>query len=156
MKRRLVLILILLLISVAGYAQSLKGKTMYVSVKSAPVKSSSGFFADTKGTLSYGDSVTVTQEKDKWVEIKATKSALTGWTASANLTTKRITASGGASASADELALAGKGFSAEVEKSYRQGSDLDYADIDAMEKLNVPDGTLRSFITEGRLSAGGN
>ena len=154
MKRCLGLLFLLLLIFTNAHAQSLVGKTMYLSVKTAPVKSSAGIFASTVGTLTYGESVTVIQQKNNRVEIKASGSSLTGWTSAGNLTAKRITSSGGASASADELALAGKGFSAEVEKSYRQDSSLNYADIDAMESQSVTDSRLRKFITDGHLAGG--
>ena len=154
MKRFFWLVPIFLLFAAGVYAQSLKGKTVYLNVKTAPVKSSAGVFADTVGNLSYGDSVTVLQQKDNWAEVKATQSSLTGWTSAGNLTTKRIIASGGASASADELALAGKGFNAEVEKSYRQDDSLNYKDVDAMESSSLPDDKLHEFIVNGRLKGG--
>jgi hypothetical protein len=73
--------------------------------------------------------------------------------AAANLSTRRVVSSAtSASASTDELALAGKGFSEEVERSYRAEGELDYDSIDKMEESVVSTGELRSFIVEGRLA----
>jgi hypothetical protein len=139
-------------------AQNTGGRIMYVSIKAVELKSSTGFFADTLGILEYGDQVTVLRESGRWVEVRPAKNAsLTGWTASANLTTKRIVSSSGrTSASAEELALAGKGFSEEVEHSYRQDAVVSYAEIDAMEAQNIPKWELYDFLKEGHLSAGDN
>ena len=107
-------------------AQSLTGKTMYVTAKTIEIKSSTAFFAETLGTLSYGDPVTVLQEYGKWLQIRSSdQSEVSGWVAAASLTTKRIIVSAGTtSASANEIALAGKGFNQEVENAYRQNGTL--------------------------------
>jgi uncharacterized protein YgiM (DUF1202 family) len=120
------------------------------------LKVSAGFFAAARGILEYGDQVTVLQEDGKWVEVRPVKQpSMTGWIASANLTNKRIiTTSGGTSASASELALAGKGFSEEVEQSYRQDNAVNYAEIDALEAQGVPKEDLYGFLREGRLNLG--
>lgn len=156
MKRLIVCTLLGILITGGAAAQSLRGKTMYVAVKSAALKSSTGFFASTRGTLQMGDVVAVLQEKGKWVEVRSTaRSSLSGWMASASLTAKRIVASGNStSASAGELALAGKGFNQEVENAYKQNGALDYGPIDVMEAQSVPTEELYNFIVEGRLAGG--
>jgi SH3-like domain-containing protein len=133
-------------------AQSLRGKTLYVAIKSAALKSSTGFFAGTRATLKLGDSVTVLQEKGKWVEVRA--QAGSGWIASSSLTSKRIIASGATSASAGEIALAGKGFNQEVENAYKQSGTLNYAAIDAIEAQTTPADVLQRFLEEGRLAMG--
>lgn len=129
---------------------------MYVQVKSAPLKSSTGFFARTQGTVYYGDQITVLAVNGKWAQVQPMASrSQSGWVASANLTSKRIIAQGDTrSASARELALAGKGFSEEVERQYKAGNNLNYAPVDYMERLNIPDEALLSFIEEGRLRKG--
>jgi hypothetical protein len=141
----------------AGYlcAQSLTGRTMYVTAKTIEIKKSTAFFADTLGTLSYGDPVSVLQENGKWVRIQSLKPPLIGgWVAAANLTTKRILAGSSTSASANEIALAGKGFNQEVENAYKQNGALDYSAIDAMEAIQIPNRELFRFIQEGHLVRG--
>jgi uncharacterized protein YgiM (DUF1202 family) len=129
---------------------------MYVTIKNAELKSSTAFFAETRGILRYGDPVTVLNEYGKWVEVQANmEPSLRGWIASANLTTKRIlTSSASSSASADELALAGKGFSQEVENSYKQNGNLNYEALDMLEAQTISNQDLFSFLLEGRLARG--
>jgi hypothetical protein len=137
-------------------AQSLAGRTMYVIAKTIAVKSSTNFFADTLGTLPYGAPVSVQQEYGKWVKISSVEPpVISGWVAATSLTTKRIIAAAGkTSASANEIALAGKGFNQEVENAYKQSGDLNYAAIDTMEAIQIPNRQLFSFLQEGRLTRG--
>jgi hypothetical protein len=155
--KRLVIFWIVCLLAAAGVAgQSLTGKTLYVSTKTAQVKASTGFFARARGTLAYGDAVMVVREQGAWVEIRsAAPSSISGWMKSAGLTARRITAGGSsASASASELALAGKGFNEEVEKSYQDGNKLDYSVINSMEAAEVSEDALYAFLEEGHLVTG--
>jgi hypothetical protein len=156
MKGRIIFIIIGLAAIGGLGAQSLQGRTLYVAVKSAEIKASTGLLAATLGTPEYGDQVTVLGESGKWVEVRWTKRpSLTGWMHSSNLTTRRIiSAGGGASASAEELALAGKGFSQEVENSYKADTALNYAGIDAMEAQRVSEREIYDFLVEGHLVRG--
>jgi uncharacterized protein YgiM (DUF1202 family) len=157
MKRTIIVCGLLVCIAIAASAQvAKKGGTMYAAAKSVALKSSTGFFASTRGTLSYGDQVTVLQVSGKWVEVRSvSNSSLSGWTASANLSSKRITAAGNASsASAREVALAGKGFNQEVENSYKAKGSLNYADVDKTERITVSQNDLESFLVDGRLKKG--
>ncbi|MDR1410860.1 MAG: hypothetical protein LBI91_01495 [Spirochaetaceae bacterium] len=149
---------ILISATAALYSQS-GNRVMYVATRNAELKSSTGFFADTVITLQYGDQVTVVRENGKWMEVKpARRPSVSGWILSNSLTSKRIISSGsGTSASADELALAGKGFSEEVEQAYKRRGGVsaeNYAAIDAMEALAVSRQDLYNFLVEGRLNTG--
>lgn len=156
MKRLILFTVLSLFMAGALSAQSLIGRTMYVTGKTIEVKSSTAFFSDTLGTLSYGDPVAVLQQYGKWVQIRSLEPpVLSGWVAAASLTTKRILVSAGTtSASANEIALAGKGFNQEVENVYRQNGTLNYDAIDAMEAIQIPNRQLFTFLQEGRLARG--
>jgi hypothetical protein len=156
MRRYFFFLIFALWAAAGGAAQSLQGKTMYVSTKTAPVKTSTGFFAGTRGTLRYGDQVTVLRDQGAWVEVRTvSRTPINGWMKSAGLTTRRITAgSGSTSASASELALAGKGFNEDVERSYQDSSGLDYSLIDQMESQVVSEDELYTFLMEGHLVTG--
>jgi hypothetical protein len=155
-----ILILLCLVSFVTGFAaaQILAGGTLYVSVKTLTLKSGTGFFASSKGTLNYGDRVTVIRINGKFAEIRsAANSSLNGWTAIANLSTKQIVSGSSSTASAREVALAGKGFSQEVENSYKdQKNNLNYADVDRTEAITVREEDLKKFLEEGRLNMGDN
>ncbi|MDR0402640.1 MAG: hypothetical protein LBH35_03520 [Treponema sp.] len=150
--KRIFFILLLCLTVSAVFAQR-RGETMYVAVRSVPLKASTGFFARTVGNLTYGAQVTVLAVNGKWAQLRS--GSLTGWTASSNLTSKRVVAQGDTrSASASEMAMAGKGFSEEVEREYKTGKDLNYGAVDDLEKVTVADGDLLGFIDEGHLARG--
>jgi uncharacterized protein YgiM (DUF1202 family) len=143
-------------LTAAGIFAQKAGDTLYVNVNSAALKSSTGFFASTAGTVRYGDAVRVLAVNGKkWVQVR-TNSNITGWIASSSLTTKRIsTQANAANASAREIALAGKGFSPEVEAEYKKtGGTLNYSAVDAMENVNISDRDLLTFIEEGHLARG--
>ena len=153
--KRIIFAAVFCLCIAGGIFGQKKGDTFYVAVQSASLKSSTGFFARTTGTLRYGEQVSVLAVSGKWAQVRSTGGSLSGWTSSANLTAKRIVAQGdNRSASAKELALAGKGFSQDVERQYKTGKDLNYGAVDALEKVTVSDQDLLIFIEEGHLSTG--
>lgn len=156
MKRFLCSLLLLVVLLPLTAAVSKVGKKMYVAVDTVAVKDSSGFFAKEMGTAHYGDIVVVLKEKEKWLEVKLTSSEIQGWIPSAALTSKKILQTSGrrASASAKELSLAGKGFSQEVENSYKELKQVDYEIIDQLEKITVDQDALYQFLIEGELNTG--
>ena len=156
MKKFFIVFCLILFITGYAAAQVARGGTLYVSVKSVALKSSSGFFASTRGTLNLGDRVIVIQVNGKFVEVRsAANSSLTGWTAATNFSTKQVVAGTSSTATAREVALAGKGFNQEVEQSYKnQQRNLNYADVDRVEAIRFNEDDLKKFLEEGRLSMG--
>jgi len=136
-------------------AQANPGGTMYVAVKTVTLKSGTGFFATNRGDLNYGDRVTVVQVNGRFVEVRNAAN-VTGWTPTANLSARQVVAGTSSTATAREVALAGKGFNQEVETSYRAQGNLNYADVDRVEAITVRENDLRRFLEEGRLSMGEN
>jgi uncharacterized protein YgiM (DUF1202 family) len=153
LKRIVILACMTALLASAAAAQFKEGQTVYVTAKSLPVKSGTGFFARTLGTLKYGDPVTVVRTNGKWTEIRSAVQ-INGWVTQVNLSAKRVTASGGTTASSKEVAMAGKGFSEEVENAYKGSHAVDFGVVDAVESNEVGDDELLAFIEEGRLSMG--
>lgn len=154
MKKILLLCAMVVLASGALFAQFKTGSSAWISSKTAELKSSTGFFSSAKGTLQMGDEVTVLQVSGNWVEVRSKANAsLDGWTAISNLSTRRIVASG-AGASASEIALAGKGFSKEVEDAYKGTGNYNFDDVDKTEAITVARDDLFKFVTDGRLNAG--
>ena len=106
MKKKVLLLFVLtLLFSGALFAQIKSGSSAWVSSKTVDLKSSTGFFASTVGKLALGDEVSVLQISGSKAEVRSvTNSNLRGWTATSNLSARRIVASGtGASASESPL-----------------------------------------------------
>jgi hypothetical protein len=54
--------------------------------------------------------------------------------------------------SSDEVALAGKGFTPEIENTYRsKHPEMNFAQVDKIESFTVPPAKLQTFIKEGDL-----
>jgi len=158
MKKNLVMLCLGLFVAVSAIqAQARKGGTMYVNAKNIELKSDTGFFASARGRLDYGAVVTVLQINGKWAEVRSTAaSSVSGWTALANLSAKKIVPGTGSSgATASEVALAGKGFNQEIENTYKADGRLNYADVDRTEAQKVSKQELYDFIVEGHLFQGG-
>jgi len=154
MKKLLVFSVLILLASGTLFAQIKKGDTVWISSKSADLKSSTGFFANTTGSLQMGTKVTVLQVNGNWAQVSSTANAsMSGWTALSNLSSRQIVSSG-TGASASEIALAGKGFNQEVENSYKANGSLDYTGVDKTEAIKVSRDELYKFVTDGRLITG--
>ena len=154
MKKMFVLLAMFLLVSGTLFAQISRGGTAWVSSRTAALRTSTWFFAGTRGTLEMGDQVSVLQVSGNWAEVRsAANASLSGWTSVSNLSARRIVATG-AGATPTELALAGKGFDRDVENAFRAGEDLNYADVDRTEAITVSMEELFAFITEGRLFTG--
>lgn len=155
MKKIIIMICLCACAATFAFAQAKAGGTMYVAVKKMDLKSSTGFFAKTQATLEYGAQVTVIKIDGKWAQVRsASNASQTGWTATANLTAKRVVAGASATASAQEVALAGKGFNQEVENAYKSDGKLNYDDVDKTEQVQVSPEELEKFIREGQLSMG--
>ena len=138
-------------VAMTAGAQS-AGTTLYVAAKTVEVKNSSGFFARVLGTLSLGETVTLQQNQGKWVVIRST-SGLQGWAPADAFSTRRVSQSG-AGVSASEFALAGKGFSDDLESLLRSSGELNYSGVDAMESRVISLEELRTFLRDGRLAGG--
>jgi uncharacterized protein YgiM (DUF1202 family) len=155
MKRCVFILCLILFVTGFASAQVKAGGTLYVSVKTLTLKSGTGISAAGRGTLNYGDKVTVIKIDGKFAEIKsAVTPSLTGWTATANLSAKQVVSSNANATSAKEVALAGKGFNQEVENAYKSKGKVNYADVDKVETQSVKDADLRKFLEDGRLAMG--
>jgi len=134
------------------------GKAFYVAVKTVTLKTGTGAFAENVkgGTLNYGAKVTQIKVDGNYMEVKSADNPLvTGWVTTASLTAKQVVAGGAASTTtAKEVALAGKGFSQEAEKSLSQKKELNYADVDRVEKIVVREKDVEKFLKEGDLKMG--
>jgi uncharacterized protein YgiM (DUF1202 family) len=145
------------LFSLALAAATSYAAQMSVQVKEGVLRSKPSFLGSPSGTVAYGDRVDVLASQGDWRQVRAASGA-TGWIHGSALDSKRVTlsaASGGdvqIAASSDEVALAGKGFSQEIETEYKkQNRSLDYAWVDRMLTFKVTDAEALRFLQEGGL-----
>jgi hypothetical protein len=155
-------LIIFLLICLNGFPAFAAGqKMMSIQVKKGELRSTPSFLGIIVARLSYGDRVYVREERGHWVRVGLPGNNREGWTHTSVLTSKKIVLNPGAkdvqtSASGDELALAGKGFSKQVENEFKgKNPKINYAWIDRMEKFVVSQKQSKQFLKEGELSPEG-
>ena len=128
---------------------------MSVQVRDGQLRTRGSFLGTVVGTVAYGDRVTVNQTQAGWCEVSI--AGKTGWIHESALTPKKVvlasgTADARAGASGEEVALAGKGFSKEVEAEYKkQNKNVDYTWVDWMGRQTVPSEQLVEFLKQGDL-----
>ncbi len=135
--------------------------TMSVQVRDGQLRSTPSFLGAVVGSVNYGDQVDVQQQQGDWMQVNARGQQ--GWLHTSALTAKTISVGSGGKdapmkASGKEVALAGKGFNAEVEAQYRKGhQNLNYAAVDQMEIVTIAPQEMMVFLAGGDLkpAAGG-
>jgi hypothetical protein len=150
-KKILILGLIILLLSVVFLAAA---QTLKVTVKTTKLRNRPKFYAASVATLEFGDSIQKLDQQGDWIQ-GMTTTGLQGWVhqsavekPSFSLTARRTEGTG---TSADEVALAGKGFNEQVEQEYRKTSDLDYTWVDRMAQMKISESEMERFLKEGKL-----
>jgi uncharacterized protein YgiM (DUF1202 family) len=132
-------------------------KEMSVQVRDGQLRNRASFLGTVTGTVAYGDRVTVNQTQAGWCEV-ATAAGKTGWIHESALTPKRVVLASGTDdartgASGEEVALAGKGFSKEVEAAYKkENQNIDYTWVDWMGKQKVSGEQMVQFLKQGGLA----
>jgi SH3-like domain-containing protein len=127
---------------------------MSVQVKSGQLRATASYLGKPVAAVAYGDRVTVVQKQGEWYEVRTTGGE-TGWLHQSALTVKRVALKAGATdvqatASGEELALAGKGFNSQVEADFKKRNPtINFGPIDAMEKIKVSPQQAAEFLQEG-------
>ncbi|MDA8126456.1 MAG: SH3 domain-containing protein [Deltaproteobacteria bacterium] len=148
------LVSFLLLFSVGWAADGQRG--LSVQVREGQLRNAPSFLGKIVAKPSYGERVALLQEQGDWRKVTLS-SGLQGWMHASALTAKTIVLRAGAanvptSATGGEIALAGKGFSEEVEKQYKSlNRNLDYGWVDRMERVQISPEEMQTFLREGEL-----
>lgn len=135
-----------------GTAWAIAAKVMSVSVRDGQVRETPSFLGKIVGKASYGQSVDVLEEQGDWSKVTL-PGGVAGWMHKTALSTEKLAMSGGSAApgsvSGKEMALAGKGFSAEVEADYKRSHGGNFAAVDAMERVSYDAAALMAFLSKG-------
>jgi SH3-like domain-containing protein len=135
-------------------------KIMSVQLRASQLRATPSHLGKIVAKISYGERVTVLQEKGAWKKVSMLRSNVQGWIHETALTTKTIALKAGqgnvgTSVTGKEIALAGKGFNEEVEAQYKKGNkNLDYTWINQMETMKVSPEQMEDFIAGGNLMFG--
>jgi uncharacterized protein YgiM (DUF1202 family) len=132
------------------------GATITVRVINTKVMKTPSFVGGSAATVSRGDHLTFKEAKKDWYRV-VTSGGVEGWIHSTNVEDKKVELStkpggGGGGASSDEIELAGRGFTPEVEQEYRaKHGDLDFSHVDAFERVAVDADELAKFAAKGKV-----
>jgi len=160
MKSRIISPFLVLVSFLAFSGAVFAGTMMSVQVKRGDIRATPAFLGKIVSSLEYGDRVEVLESRDGWMRIGPTSKSSSGWIHSSALTSKRIVLQSGSrdaqvTASGGELALAGKGFNAEVEAEFKaRNRNLDFSVIDRMQATKISQEQIAAFLKEGGLTGG--
>ncbi len=154
----LLVLLLLLMAVLAGFNPGL-AETLKVERANTQLYESPNFGSTPLGTVAAGSDVAVVSRSGDWVQV--TYQGKTGWLhktafpqAAGGVKMPGLLTGGPVKeAKTDEVALAGKGFTPEVEAGFRQKNPgLNYALVDQVEQFQVNPAQLAAFIREGGLT----
>jgi Zn-dependent protease with chaperone function len=152
------LLLICLAVSLVIVAPGLS-ETLNVERPDMQLYESPDFTSPSLGSVPVGEQVEVISRSGDWVQVEY--EGETGWlhklaflrTKVPTETLKLETTAPVRETTRDEVVLAGKGFTPEIEKGYRQENpNLNYAQVDEIESFRMNPTQMRSFLTEGKLN----
>lgn len=129
-------------------------KEMSISVESADIRATPGGLGRVVGSLGYTTVVDVIEESGSWCRIATKDGRTSGWIPAKSLAQGRLRLDAGrdvtGGASASETALAGKGFTEQVEKEYRRKNPkVDFTWVDRMLAFKVPQEEILAFLKQG-------
>ena len=150
--KRIMFLMLFLLPALCLAAEPVKVKVQKASLFSQP-----NFLSKTVASLQFGDQLELEEVVKDWAKVKYGRQR--GYIHQSALTSTRVDmktmmfgSSASSEASQDEVALAGKGFTPEVEKNYgKTHPEMNYALVDEIERHSVDPNSLRSFIQKGGL-----
>lgn len=130
---------------------------MSVQVRSTPLRERASFLGRPTTEVAYGAEVTILSAEGPWRQVRVPNVEAAGWIHESALTTKRLTMTSAeverTGASAEEVSLAAKGFTEQVEHAYKKDNPAaDFAWVDRMEKLKVTPEEAVAFLRQGGLA----
>lgn len=154
--KKITVLLFVLCLSLPVFSAS-KAKTQYVTIDPAPLKAKPAASSKKIGTVEYASAVRVLKTEKNWVYVQlADNNTVEGWLPATALTSKKIKDKvNSTSANADEIALAGKGFSSTIESVYAEQFELNFDIVDYIESLGEEPEDVIAFAQEGQLNDGG-
>jgi len=147
-------VFIFILLFLPGMAQA--GKMVKVKVQKSTIFQQPKFFSKVVTSVNYGDQLEMLDKLKDWVHVRFREQR--GWIHNSSLTSAKFrlgtifVGSPSPSATHDEVAIAGKGFTPEVEHGYKESHpEMNYALVDEIESYSVESDSLYDFIARGGL-----
>ena len=133
---------------------------VFVEVSSAKLRQQPKHWAPGSVELPYGTALSELSREAGWLRVR-TGAGQEGFVHESAITSRKIVlsaAGAGANVRPDDsdVVLAGKGFSKELEGGLAGSrKDLNFTQVDALQKNHISDGELFKFIKLGKLNEGG-
>jgi hypothetical protein len=159
MRFLLILMLFSLPIAMAEDAEPQVGDEVAISVQNQSIYPMPAFYASPAEPLNYGTLASIDQIDGEWFRI-TTSLGQVGWIHRTSVTGAIQTTSGGTSAAgnvtSDEIMLAGRGFSLDIEETYAgDHPELNFSIVNNMEtSWTISPEQLYQFLVEGNLIEG--
>ena len=144
------------LLLTAGVAMA---ATVKVITQQATIRKDKRFFAAVVSSVPYGESVEVLETQGDWLHVSYQNRK--GWMHVREVQKKQFSLAALSTVQAeettqDEVALAGKGFSPEVERAFRdRNPEMNFRLVDKVESIKVSNNQIQAFIRNGDLSEPG-
>lgn len=131
------------------------GSDVYVQVRTTKLKAKPQQWSTAAADLKYGDRLTQTGAEGSWLKVK-TAGGASGYVHVSAVSARKIVLSskstGDNGTNSEDVVLAGKGFSKEIESQYAaQNGALDFKEVDRMESIKVSPKELAAFMQAGKL-----
>lgn len=147
--KKIITVFLMLTFSAICFAE----KKVYVKTKNADLLKKKTTLAGVTTKVSYGAELIVMEESDGWFYVQLSgKKNIKGWIKETKTTSRKLSTR--TSANAKEIALAGKGFNAEIENLYANSGNGNYDAVDEIEKTEVKSDKINTFIEKGMLNGG--
>lgn len=156
MKLLMIPVLLLALAATAGEEQPQTGDQVAIAVQNQFIYPMPAFYASPTEPVSYGTLAAIDEVQGEWFRI-TTSGNRSGWIHRTAVTGAIESSYGGTTASgsvtSDEIMLAGRGFSSDMEQAYASDNpELDFAMVDRMvSSWKVSSADLYTFLVEGNL-----
>ncbi len=146
--------------AVWAFSQTASAKSLEVTQADQQIYKKPDFAAASLGSVPKGKTVRLLKEAGDWFHIDYKgkigwmhrKAFAAGWSFKPDLG-KMLFGPEVKPAQSDEVALAGKGFTPEVENDFRKKNPtLSYAAVDRIESFDVDEKSLSAFVKEGGLT----
>lgn len=147
------LIYICLFINFLSFPSIAISDTLKVITKENVIRKENRFFSPVLCHVRYGDIMEYLEKEGDWYRVRFKK--MEGWIHKTVVEKRKMGLGGilgGKGARHEEVALAGKGFNPDIERSYRnKHPEARYHLVDRIEGIKVSEGEVKSFIKAGGL-----
>ena len=132
---------------------------MTVQMKTSELRTTPSGLGRVVTTVKLGDRLTVLEDQGCW-SLVSTETGLTGWIPNSSLVRGKVDIGSGdrdarVAASDDEMSLATKGFTSQVEADFKnQHQDVDFTWVDKMIGMDVSTAEMLKFLEQGEVQAG--